>query len=492
MNDAPILILQMQRMGDLLLSFPLLERLLRLHPGHPLWVVGEEAFYRPLLPLSPEALYFSYGDAPRLVQQRYHAVINLSHRPEAAALAGKIAADSLVGPWRDKEGQLHIKGAWQLYRASISHNNRYNLYHWANLNLLDSIPPTMLTPEVWGLPAPRPMRPDAPGGARIGLFLGASQPDKHPEAAFWSQLADLLLRMGYKPALLGGEAEKPLGLDVAARLKAPSLNLCGRFSIQELAAFIAGLDLCICPDTGPMHIAVQQGTPVLNLSLGPVNPWETGPFFPGHHVLHAALDCIGCWNCTQDRLLCRDHMRAPVVARVAQALLSGADGPALVQAAKGLELRHSARDAHGLYRLHSPDEGKSAEARLRLSTPGGANRETRRQRLALSRFWRAWFGHRFGIYSREEKEAAWITAQEFAPETTEALRSGAAAFALGLTKALLWDSRGFLDDESFWKQAPTALHPLTGYMQMYIQNELASREALAQVLEMAQNVAEAG
>jgi ADP-heptose:LPS heptosyltransferase len=479
-------------MGDLLLSFPLLERLLRLHPGHPLYVVGEEAFYRPLLPLSPQATYFSYADAPRLVRQRYHAVINLSHRPEAAALAGAVRADSLVGPWRGKEGHLRITGNWQLYRASLIHNNRYNLYHWANLNLLDSIPPERLTPEAWYQPLPRPPRQNVPGGARVGLFLGASRPEKHPDADFWSQLADLLLRKGFRPVLLGGEAEKTLGHTVADRLKAPSLNLCGRFSVQGLSAFLAELDLCITPDTGPMHIAVQQGTPVLNLSLGPVNPWETGPFFPGHHVLHAALDCIGCWSCTQDRLLCRDHMRAPIVARVAQALLSGADGPALVQAAKGLELLRSARDVHGLYCLHSPDEGKSAEARLRLSTPESVGPETPRQRLALSRFWRAWFGQRMGICGEEEKETAWLRARELAPETAEAMRSGAAAFALGLTKALRRDSRGFLGDESFWRQAPPALHPLTGYMQMYLQNELAGREALAQVLDMAQSVAEAG
>ena len=38
----PILVIQMQRMGDLILSFPLFLWLMRRYPGHPLWIRSEE------------------------------------------------------------------------------------------------------------------------------------------------------------------------------------------------------------------------------------------------------------------------------------------------------------------------------------------------------------------------------------------------------------------------------------------------------------------
>ena len=41
-DNAPILVLQMQRMGDLVLTFPLLAWLRAEHPRRPLWGGGEE------------------------------------------------------------------------------------------------------------------------------------------------------------------------------------------------------------------------------------------------------------------------------------------------------------------------------------------------------------------------------------------------------------------------------------------------------------------
>ncbi|MDR1360588.1 MAG: glycosyltransferase family 9 protein, partial [Deltaproteobacteria bacterium] len=115
MNRPPILILQLQRMGDLVLSFPLLGWLAAVFPGHPLWVVGEAIFFEPLLPLSPQATYFSSNSLPDFKGQSFHAVLNLSHRPEAAALAASVRAEALFGPYLDADDVLHIRGDWQIY-----------------------------------------------------------------------------------------------------------------------------------------------------------------------------------------------------------------------------------------------------------------------------------------------------------------------------------------------------------------------------------------
>ena len=53
----PILVIQMQRMGDLILSFPLFLWLMRRYPGHPLWVAADPRFFRPLRPIDPTVHY---------------------------------------------------------------------------------------------------------------------------------------------------------------------------------------------------------------------------------------------------------------------------------------------------------------------------------------------------------------------------------------------------------------------------------------------------
>lgn len=487
MNQAPILILQMQRMGDLVLSFPLLGWLGRAFPGHPLWVVGEQQFFEPLMPLSPKATYFNYGSDRQFSGVRFHSVINLSHRIEAAALAGKVESDSLFGGWLDGKGRLFINGNWQLYRASLTHNNRYNLYHWADLNALDIITPDIIRKTRW--PIPLPFAENDGSGARIGLFLGASEPEKHPEADFWAKLARILLEKGQKPVLLGGKAELPLGNTVAGILKLPAINLCGRFDINALARFISELDLLITPDTGPMHIASWVGTQVLNLSLGPVNPWETGPFAPDHHIVRAALDCTGCWRCSQERAFCREMLRPTSVAALVKHIASGRKTAMHGSHMNGIEFLRSSRDAHGLYSLETLQKGTKGGNTVKTLA---CCEETPEARRALSQFWKTWFGTQFGIFTAEQMEAVWSELKTGYPETAENLKESSTALLRELVQNVRSGSLKLLTDPEGWRHSRLLLHPFSGYLQMYAQNirdEAAERTVHTRILSLAEQLA---
>ena len=524
MNNAPILILQMQRMGDLVLSFPLLSWLGRQFQGHPIWVVGEKAFFDPLLPLSPQVTYFSYEGTPDIAGLNFHAVINLSHRPEAAALAGKAKTDTLIGPYLDAEGRLLIRGDWQLYRASLTHNNRYNRFHWADLNALDIVPSSLMLRTNWPLPrslpglaAPQDGTGASPAavpltGGRIGLFLGASEPEKHPDVAFWITLTRQLLRAGHKPVLLGGPAEKDLGRAVASGLNAHPLNLCGHFTVGALAHFISELDLFITPDTGPMHIAAWTGTPTLNISLGPVNPWETGPFSPGHHVVRASLDCVGCWRCTQKTVECKEQMVAGRVAAIAETLLGSRPGElaSLGRVARGLELLRTARGAYGLYRLdpvfagspfgqggaRQPDAGVSSGVSFDAAASGSSVGESGsgeffesaavRQDVAI--FWQAWFGVLFGRFTQEQRATAWKNLSDRHPAAARQIQAGKASLALILARAMKKDVSLVLGNVDMWETVPPLLRPLSGYIQMYVQNALGTRASFAHALDLVEQV----
>jgi ADP-heptose:LPS heptosyltransferase len=292
MRMKPILVIQMQRMGDLIMTFPLLLWLERCYPGQEIFVVAEPRFYRDLAPLGPGVRYISWSEVPSIEDREFSLVVNVSHRRQGALLAGRVRAEEVIGPYLDQEDRLYIRGNWQLYRASLVDCNRHNTFHWAELNALDVIPQARVAATSW--PAPRQLSRD---NVRVGIFLGASQDEKRPVASFWVDLARGLLARGMRPVLLGGPAEQHLGQQVAEGLGVPVLNLAGKTTLDQLARIGQTLQIMITPDTGPMHLAAWTGLRTLNLSMGPVNPWETGPYQPGHYILRTTMSCSGCWSC---------------------------------------------------------------------------------------------------------------------------------------------------------------------------------------------------
>ena len=117
MTADPILVLQMHRMGDLILTFPLLMRLRQMWPQNPVWVVAEPAFFEQLMPLAPDAVFFPSSHCGALAQRSYAAAINLSSSPVAAQTMAALDSPLKLGPVADGAG-LRVQGFWQLYRAA--------------------------------------------------------------------------------------------------------------------------------------------------------------------------------------------------------------------------------------------------------------------------------------------------------------------------------------------------------------------------------------
>lgn len=457
MSKKPILILQMQRMGDLILTYPLMLWLARRYPGHPLFVAAEKAFYMPLMKISPKATYFPYDGAAHLKRHEYELVINLSIQKKAALLAGEVKAERHLGPVQSENGPRRVHGDWQLYRTSLVKNNLYNRYHWAELNGLDAVPFSDMKGTVFA--HPRTLE----GSNKVGLFLGASEKAKRPSAQFWAMLADELHGRNLRPILFGGPAEKRLGEKVTKLAKGPALNLCGTLGLDEFGAVGQTLGLFITPDTGPMHLAAWTGLKCLNLSMGNVNPWETGPLNPGHYVLRADMECAkGCWTCARDRLHCHDPFKPERVATLAARMIKG-DGPDKLTKLDlpDLALFATGKASLGLYHLNRLDQ-----------TPPDA------ERLA-SRFWQAFFGHLFDLWDDARPKAAWLDLAKGAPEAAQGLLAHVPEMGRQFKHGL---KSGALLDESFWAGSPAVARPLTGYAHMYLENNDYSAPAWARIL----------
>lgn len=489
----PTILIQLQRMGDLILTFPLMALLRALEPDRPLWVVAEPCFYEELMDFTPSGVVYMGPDmAGPLARTPAERLINLSHRPAALELAGSIPSPCRLGLFQRET--LYSRGRWQLYRQSLVHNNRHNRFHWADLHLLDLSDPQGLDQAIW--PAPRPVG----SSGKVGLFVGASEVEKRPDPAFWGELARRLLMRGVNPVFLGGPGDKGMAHAALCASGLPGHNnLAGRFSLAGLAAFFSTLDLVISPDTGPMHLCVRAGVPLLNLSMGPVNAWETGPASPGHHLLRPARSCIGCWHCSGDTP-CR---RAFVPARIA-ALILGLlrHDPVERLRLPGLELCRTGRH-DGLFTLLAAD---------------GSPRKDKARDL-LDAFWQAWFLQALGIgmssasprkVTPQHAEAARLHRAEqlahaclrleeapasFAPRPSGPrpnLRQLLARAASRLNTRLSQSLRhgGAPLPMTFWHEASPLIRPLSGYVHLVLQNGEYRRPAWEDALSLTARLAD--
>lgn len=456
MSADPVLVLQLRRMGDLILTFPLLLELGRRYAGHPLWVAADPRFFQDLMPLAPQAVFFPPEHLPALAEGRYAAAINLDSRPDAAACMARLQAPLKLGPVAGG-GALRVKGFWQLYRTALTRNNRHNAFHWADLHRLDVLAPG----QGWRLPAQRPGRVRA---GRVGLVLGASEPAKRPDARFWARLAGRLVRSGLVPVFLGGTAERELGEEVGRLARLPQANLCGRLSLREVGAVMGGLDLCITPDTGPMHLADWLGVPVLNLSMGPVHARETGPVSPGQWVLRAAMSCVGCWSCPRPRLACKAAFSSEGVARAVHAVLDHPQDIRNDAEWPGLQLLRTGRDGLGLHTLAAVGPDPSA-GRL------------------LEDFWQGAFlafSDPTFVPRLEQSAEALLMAQ---PALAARLRSSVDHLLTA------WARHGGKPlEEDFWTAQQPMLRIFVGHAQMALQNEDYSKAAWQCVLERAERL----
>jgi len=467
-DNRPIVVIQTQRMGDLLLTYPLLLWLSRCQPDRPVTVVAEAGFAGPLAQISPTADYVPLEQArERLGGQEHSLVVNLGIRPEAARLAGELAAQTRLGPAAEADGVIRVRGDWQLYRASVVHLNRHSRFHWAELNALDIVPAGLMAQTTW--PAPRR---GGPGRRTVGLFVGASQPEKHPGPAFWGALVRELARRGLTPVLLGGPGETALGAEAARLAGVPVANLCGKLALKELALLGQEMDLLVTPDTGPMHLAAWTGWRVLNLSIGPVSAHETGPYQPGHFVLRPRLSCRGCWACVRPSVVCRDRLDPVRTAYVAARLARGEDERLSGARIPGYELLRTVMDECGLRRL----------APLTSTGEDCAGQDGRE---LTGEFWRAVFGHFFGLWDEASPRSAAAALAAGQPALHAALGRGLARLGGALGREV---RRGRAPDASFAAAFAPGVRPLAGYLERLLQNsdgDRASRLASLGLLERA-------
>jgi len=133
-------------------------------------------------------------------------------------------------------------------------------------------------------------------GPRVGIAPGAAfGPSKRWGADRFARVADMLAgQAGAQCVLLTGPGEEDLRDAVLHAARAPLIQCDdGRPTTEVLKAAVSQLDLLVCNDSGPRHIAVAFKVPTVCI-MGPTSPrYSEGPYERGE-VLRVDVDCAPC------------------------------------------------------------------------------------------------------------------------------------------------------------------------------------------------------
>ena len=312
-----VLVLRLDRIGDVLMSFPALHDLRRALPGARIRLaVG--AWSAEIARNAPvdEVLVWSAPWAGR-PQDGASTFGELRSRARALRPAPPDLALDLQGDVRAMWLMQETGARWRAGYANTG--GRYLLTHvipldetvsWVEQNRravaalvgTTAIEPTFqpLTPEdrefatrlfaTLDLARRRPLVAIHPSGGRLV---------KEWPVERWAEVAlRLQEEQGATVLITGSEADRPLAERLARGLAARPIDLTGRLTTRETLSVIAAVDLFLSPDTGPMHMACAVDTPSVTV-FGPSDPVRyfsggSGTTGTRHVVVRHDLWCAPC------------------------------------------------------------------------------------------------------------------------------------------------------------------------------------------------------
>lgn len=166
----------------------------------------------------------------------------------------------------------------------------------------------------------------------IGFQAGASTVSRRWPAQRFAELAKRLLASEPKAwiVLTGGGNERVLAEKIATSIGSPRVWVAaGEPAIDELPALIGKFRLLVTGDTGPMHLAVAVGTPVV--ALFAVSDWRrSGPAYDldRHVIIQKWRTCTPCRSkrCPYAEPPCMDNIGIEEVETAVRRLLAGQSG----------------------------------------------------------------------------------------------------------------------------------------------------------------------
>ena len=310
-----ILALQLARLGDIYMSWPLLRALKRIHPDAELHFLTRgkfaaateglkvidrhiemptpnilEPLIRPAmdLDLSLERLDTFVDE---LKGQEYDWIINLTFSPVSSYLVHAVStpATKVIGYTRHADGYLNIPDEVSAYFYAQVGVNSHNRVHLTDIFI--SMLGYEYTEEDWvapqidgrdfGLPA-----------SFILVHIGASEAKKSMPPFKWARVLKNFFDHNLETpvVMIGSPSELALGEAIEAGVsRGQVINLIGKTQLRDIFHLLKSARLLVGCDSAPMHMAGLTNTPCLNISFDSVNFWETGPKATQSYIYKASF-----------------------------------------------------------------------------------------------------------------------------------------------------------------------------------------------------------
>jgi len=301
-----ILIVRTDRIGELLLTVPIVRALRKKYPkvritflAHPESrdvVVGNSDIDE-IIDFPPQRNETWWQEARRLMRI-------LGARPFDVAIVGNARkAYHLALFLKRVPVRIGFRRKWPfLLTHKIEDRRRLGEAHEVDHNrtllepLMASVPdskphfPLDAAAEVWSEEALRSV-----GWGTKDLVIAMSPFSTHPkkewEAKGFNALAARLIKeLRAHIVFLGGPADRGRSQGIEQGLNNQSLNLCGRTTLKQVASVLARTRVLISNDSGLVHIAASLDVPTVVLfrnDLPADNPKRWGPYGGGHRVIES-------------------------------------------------------------------------------------------------------------------------------------------------------------------------------------------------------------
>ncbi|MFL6567900.1 MAG: putative lipopolysaccharide heptosyltransferase III [Chthoniobacterales bacterium] len=287
-----ILLIQLKRIGDLILTTPAIAAIRAKHPRANISLVVSSDT-RDLLPairgvdqtfiarkkISDATSWFT------VARRSYDYCFDFTRNDRSAFLTLLSGAKNRVTA---DHPRLRAKLRSLSYNVLVGecsigtmHTVDYHLCLLQPLGIKDASPTLQLhLPQLALHRADEMLRAAGISGNFVLLHPGSARVEKFWEADRWAEVIRYLHDRGLTTAITGSAAplEQAHIAEIRARAKHPFVDLSGKGDLLSLAALIQRARLLVTVDSAPMHFAAATQTPQVVL-FGPTNPMHWYPRF---------------------------------------------------------------------------------------------------------------------------------------------------------------------------------------------------------------------
>ncbi|MBN1871177.1 MAG: glycosyltransferase family 9 protein [Candidatus Omnitrophica bacterium] len=331
-----ILAIRMDRIGDLVMTTPALKVLHEYFPHSKIHIMVKKPNGGLLKNLPFVSNIYECGGfsdcAKRLRNKKFDLAIDflMDYPMKTTLLAYLSRAPLLAG--------FDIVGKKGLFDISVTVDPKKKQMSYHMLDLAKAIIMACLGKEVADLSAQPILAADNEHKKTMEVFFKKQEPSGryffigiHPggyyESQRWpinnfSRLADELKdRYKLKIVAIGIAEEIPLIDKMISAMKYKDVIKIIDFPLDKLIALISVMDVLVCNNSGPLHMAVALNTPTVS-TMGPTDPHFWYPSGDKHIVIKKDLNCSPCNKSKCIRHDCMNLITVDEVLKAVQGLLN--------------------------------------------------------------------------------------------------------------------------------------------------------------------------